>query len=83
MSGALKRLHEERGIQHEPTARYLPKANGFGERHNLTMLDKVLPNLFDLGLPEDELKPLRATQHASDAIIYANDLHNALPAKGA
>jgi hypothetical protein len=39
--------------------------------------------LFGSGLPEHGLEPLSATQHASYAIIYANDLHNALPAKGA
>jgi hypothetical protein len=83
MSGALKRLHDERYIQHEPTAGYSPEANGLTERHNMTLLDKALPMLFDSGLPEYGLEPLSATQHASDAIIYANDLHNALPAKGA
>jgi hypothetical protein len=83
MCGALKRWHDERGIQHEPTAGYSPEADGLAERHNLTLLDKALPMLFGSGLPEHGPEPLSATQHASDAIIYANDLHNALPAKGA
>jgi hypothetical protein len=39
--------------------------------------------LFDTGLTEYGLGHLSATQHASDAILYANDLHNALPGKGA
>jgi hypothetical protein len=83
MCGTLKKLHDEHGIQHEPTAGYSPEADGLAERHNLTLLDKALPMLFDSGLPECGFELLSAAQHASDAIIHANDLHNALPAKGA
>jgi hypothetical protein len=51
--------------------------------HNLTLLDKTLPMPFDSGLPEYGLEPLSATQHASGAFLYANDLHNALTVKSA
>jgi hypothetical protein len=39
--------------------------------------------LFDSALPKYGLKTSRATQHASDANINANDLQNVEPAKGA
>jgi hypothetical protein len=39
--------------------------------------------LFDSGLPKYGLETSRATQHARDANMYAKDLQNVLPAKGA
>jgi hypothetical protein len=63
MWGALKRLHVECGIQHEPTAGYSLEATGLPERHNLTLLDKALPMLFGSGCQSHGL------QHASDTII--------------
>jgi hypothetical protein len=52
MCGALKWLHDERGIQHGTTAGYSPRANGLAQRHNLTLLDRVISMLFDSGLPD-------------------------------
>jgi hypothetical protein len=83
LSGTLQRLFDARGILHEPTAGYSPEANGLAERHNLTLLDKALPMFFDSGDVRHGLLPLSPEKHAGTAIVYANDLHSALPAKGA
>ena len=61
-----------------PTQGYSPEANGLAERHNLTLLDMAVPMLADSADASFGLPPL-CTQHAADAIIYANDLHNATP----
>jgi hypothetical protein len=83
MSGTLQRFFESRGIPHEPTAGYSAEANGLAERHNCTLLDKALPMLFDSGDARHGLLSLSPEKHAGDAIVCANDLHNALAAKGA
>ena len=44
----------------------------------LTLLDMAMPMLADSADAAFGLPPL-STQHAADAIIYANDLHNATP----
>jgi hypothetical protein len=82
-SGSLNRVLVSRGILHELTAGHSAEENGLAERHNLTLLDKALPMLFDSGDTRHGLLPLSPEKHARDAIVYANDLHNALPAKGA
>jgi hypothetical protein len=40
MCGALRRLHDEFGVQHELTAGYSPNVPGLEEWHNLTLLDQ-------------------------------------------
>lgn len=79
MVGTLQSFYAERGIQMEPTAGYSPEANGLAERHNLRLLDMALPMLADSGDARHNLAPL-GERYAADAIIYANDLHNAMPA---
>jgi hypothetical protein len=81
MVGTLQRFYAERGVQMEPTAGYNPEANGIAERHHLTLLDMALPMLADSGLPQYGLC-LLGPQYAGEAVMYANDLHNATPASG-
>ena len=78
----LAAFYAERGIQSEPTAPYSPEANGLAERHNLVLLDIALPMLADSGDARHGL-PALGPQHAGDAVLYANDLHNATPSSGA
>lgn len=78
MVGTLTQLYAERGIQKEPTAPYSPESNGIAERHNKTLLDKALPMLADSGDSRHGLEPL-GQRYMRDAVIYANDLHNATP----
>jgi hypothetical protein len=66
----------------EPTSAYAPEANGIAERYNLRLLDMARPMLADSGDARRGLKPL-GERFAGDAIMYANDLHNAMPASGA
>lgn len=65
-------------IQKEPTAGYSPKAKGFTERHNLTLLVMLADSA-----AAPFCLPSLGAQHAADAIIYANDLHNTTPAANA
>ena len=80
--GHLAAFYAERGIQPEPTAPYSPEANGLAERHNLVVLDIALPMLADSGDARHNLQPL-GPEHVGDAILYANDVHNATPSSGA
>jgi hypothetical protein len=82
MSWQLHEFHQERGIQAEPTAGDSPGANGQAERHNLILLDMALPMLADSGDHRLGLPPL-GREHAGDAVLYANHLHNVTLAKGA
>jgi hypothetical protein len=82
MGGELLCFYKERGIQREPTPGYSPECNGLAERHNLTLLDMARPMLADSGDERLGLPPL-GKRFAGDAILYANDLHNATPASGA
>ena len=81
-SNAQQEWCAEKGIQLEPTAGYSPEANGLAERHNLTLLDMAMPMLADSGDERYGLPPL-GPHHIADAIIYANDLHNATPSSAA
>jgi hypothetical protein len=82
MNSELQRFYHERGIQIEPTAGFSPESNGIAERHNLTLLDMILPMLTDSADPAYGLPPL-SNKFAAEAAIYANDLHNAKPAASA
>jgi transposase InsO family protein len=75
-------FYRERGIQMEPTAGYTPEANGLAERHNLRLMDMILPMLADSADPAFGLPPL-SNQYAAEAAIYAKDLLNAMPSGGA
>jgi hypothetical protein len=79
---SLQEFYSERGIEMEPTAGYTPEANGIAERHNLRLLDMILPMLADSAEPAYGLPPL-SNHYAAEAAIYANDLHNAMPARAA
>jgi transposase InsO family protein len=74
-------FYSERGIEMEPTAGYTPEANGIAERHNLRLLDMVLPMLADSADPAYGL-PALSNRYAAEAAVYANDLHNVMPAGG-
>ena len=82
MNHELQHFCAERGIQREPTAGYSPEANGIAERHNLSVLDGMLPMLADSADPAWGLPPLGAA-YAPDAAVYANDRHNATPSRSA
>jgi hypothetical protein len=82
VNSSLLGFYGERGIQMEPTAGYTPEANGLAERHNLRLMDMILPMLTDSADPVFGLPPLSG-RYAAEAAIYANDLHNAMPAGGA
>jgi hypothetical protein len=82
MNSELQRFYHERGIQIEPTAGFSPESNGIAERHNLTLLDMILPMLTDSADPAYGLPPL-SNKFAAEAAIYANDLHNAKQAASA
>ena len=82
MSHAQQEWYAEKCIEQELTAGYSPEANGLAERHNLMLLDMALTMLADSADASFGLPPL-STQHAADAIICANDLHNATPSAGA
>jgi hypothetical protein len=82
MVGSLRQFFGERGVQMEPTSACAPEANGIAERHNLRLLDMAKPVLADSGDARHGLEPL-GERFAGDAIMYANDLHNAMPASGA
>jgi hypothetical protein len=81
MRGRLQEYYENKGIQMEATTGYSPESNGFTERHNLRLLDMVLPMLADSADEHNGLPPLGS--HAWDAFQYANDIHNATPTSGA
>jgi hypothetical protein len=55
--------------------------NGLAERHQLTMQDVALPSLADSADERHGLKPL-GDRFAGYALVYATDLHNAMPASG-
>ena len=78
MPHAQQEWYAEKGIQQEPTAGYSTEANGLAERHKLTLLNMAMPMLADTAGVLFGLPPL-STQHAADAIIYANNLHIAKP----
>lgn len=82
MLRSLRPFYDERGIQIEATPPYSPECNPIAERHNLVMLDMALPMLADSGDVRHGLDPL-GDRYAADAMIYANDLHNCTPSKGA
>jgi transposase InsO family protein len=82
MGGSLRQFFGERGVQMEPTSAHAPEANGIAERHNLRLLDMARPMLADSGDARHGLEPLEE-RFAGDPIMYANDLHNAMPASGA
>jgi transposase InsO family protein len=81
MTSQLKSFYREKGIQTEPTAGYSPEANGIAERRNLALQDTILPMLADSADPAYGLPPL-SDKFAVNAVIYANDMHNAKPAGG-
>jgi hypothetical protein len=56
--------------------------NGLAERHQLTMQDVALQSLADSADERHGFKPL-SDRFAGYALVYANDLHNAIPASGA
>jgi hypothetical protein len=82
MGGNLLRFYENKGIQQEQGPGYSPEVNGLAERHQLTMQDVALPSLADSADERHGLKPLSG-RFAGYALVYANDLHNAIPASGA
>ena len=82
MTRELLRFFDDRGIQVEPTAGYSPESNGIAERHNLSILDMVLPMLLDSADPAYGL-PRLSDKYAPDAAVYANDQHNARPSHSA
>jgi hypothetical protein len=81
MGGSLRQFLGERGVHMEPTSAHAPEANGIAEHHNLRLLDMARPMLADSGDARHGLEPL-GERFAGDAIMYANDLHNAIPASG-
>jgi hypothetical protein len=82
MGGSLRQFYGERGVQMEPTSAHAPEANGIAERHDMRLLDMARPMLADSRDARHCLEPLEE-RFAGDAIMYANDLHNAMPASGA
>jgi transposase InsO family protein len=82
MGGSRRQFYGERDVQMEPASAYAPEANGIAERHNLRLLDMARPMLAGSGDARHGLEPL-GERFAGDAIMYANDLHNAMPASGA
>jgi hypothetical protein len=81
MGGELLHFYRERGIQREPTPGYSPECNGLAEWHNLSLVDMARPMLADSGDQPLGFAPL-GKRFAADAILYANDLLNAMPAFG-
>ena len=61
---------------------YSSEASGLAERHNRTLLDLAMPMRADSADASFGLLP-QSTQHAADAIIYANDLQTATPSASA
>jgi hypothetical protein len=82
MNQGLFSFYQDRGIQVEPKAGYTPEANGIAERHNLVLLDMILPMLADSADPDYGL-PHLSPKYAAEAALHANDLHNVKPAHGA
>jgi hypothetical protein len=56
--------------------------NGLAERHQLTMQDVVMQSLADSADERHGFKPL-SDLFVGYALVYANDLHNAIPASRA
>jgi hypothetical protein len=82
MGNDLLRFYEKKGTQREQGPGYSPEVNGLAERHQLTMQDVALPSLADSADERHGLKPL-SYRFAGYALVYANDLHNVMPASGA
>jgi hypothetical protein len=82
MGGNLLRFYEDKGIQREQGPGYSPEVNGLAERHQLMMQDVALPSLADSADERHGFKPLSG-RCAGYALVYANDLHKAIPASGA
>jgi hypothetical protein len=82
MNQGLFSFYQDRWIQVEPTAGYTPETNGIAERHNLVLLDMILPMLADSADPDYGL-PHLSHKYAAEAALCANDLHNMKPAHGA
>jgi hypothetical protein len=74
------RLVQRQDTSHYPG--YSPEVNSLAERHQLTMQDVALPSLADSADERHGLKPL-SDRFAGYALVYANDLHNTMPASGA
>jgi hypothetical protein len=74
--------HREHGTPREPAPGYSPECNGLVEWHNLKLVDMARPMLADSDDQRLGLAPL-GEGFKRDAILLANDLHNATPALGA
>jgi hypothetical protein len=82
MGGHLIRFYKKKGIQREQGPGYSPEVKELAERHQLTMQDVALPALADSADERHGLKPL-GDRFAGYALVYANNLHNAMPVSGA
>jgi hypothetical protein len=82
MEGNMLWFNEKKGIQLEPGPGYSPEINGMTERLQITLQGVALPSSADSGDERHGLKPL-SNLFAGYILIYANDLHNAMPASGA